>query len=58
MHALKFRRRAYGSVQTDATQATASDRRDKQVAALQILTVGLLSGLCCFTGSVLLLQVL
>ena len=58
MHALKFRRRVYGSAGTDATQNTASDRREKQVATVQILTVGILSGLCCFTGALLISQVL
>ena len=58
MHALKFRRRAYVSPRTDATQNTASNRHETQVAAVQILTVGILSGLCCFTGSLLILQVL
>ncbi|MEL7084667.1 MAG: hypothetical protein AAF268_02710 [Cyanobacteria bacterium P01_A01_bin.3] len=58
MHALKFRRRAYGSVGTNTTPNTASDRHDTQMAAVQILTVGILSGLCCFTGSLLILQVL
>ncbi|MGK7911278.1 MAG: hypothetical protein AB4050_07325 [Synechococcus sp.] len=58
MHALKVRRRVY-TAGTDATQQAASDRREMQVTtAVQILTIGLLSGLCCFTGSLLFLQVL
>ena len=55
MHALKFRRSAYGS---DTIQKPIIARRETLVAAVQILTIGLLSGLCCFMGSMLMLQVL
>ena len=55
MHALKLRRSAYGS---DTIEKPITARRETLVAAVQILSIGLLSGLCCFMGSMLMLQVL
>lgn len=58
MHALKFRRRAYRSTRPETLSSQKAKGLEAPLAAAQILVVGLLSGMCCFTGSLLFLQVL
>ena len=58
MHALKFRRRSYAPARTAPIPEQIGARRDLPIAITQILSVGLLSGLCCYTGSLLILMLL
>ena len=58
MHALKFRRHSYQSANITTSPAQVQERRDTHIAITQILSVGVLSGLCCFTGSLLMMLVM
>ena len=64
MHSLKFRRRIYQEPTTDSqmigeeTIMTAAELKETSIAALQILSIGVLSGLCCFTGTLLMTAII
>ncbi|MGK7909402.1 MAG: hypothetical protein AB4040_19505 [Synechococcus sp.] len=58
MHSLKFRRHSYQPARTSTSPVQGQERRDIYIAIMQILSVGVLSGLCCFTGLRLLMLVM
>jgi hypothetical protein len=62
MHALKIRSRfvppAIHPEPATASRLPQTFSSEIAIPALQILSIGLLSGLCCFTGSLLLIAVM
>ncbi|WP_017325690.1 hypothetical protein [Synechococcus sp. PCC 7336] len=58
MHSLKLRTHNYRQPAAPIVERTPAQQQaiaETGTAALQILSIGLLSGLCCYAGSLLLL---